>query len=40
MGEYRSERDASYLIGSIASLLSAGGLAVYGNMFLRKTKGL
>jgi hypothetical protein len=40
MREYQVAQDPLYLGGSVAALLSAGGLALYASAFLRKTRGL
>lgn len=40
MREYQVAHDRVYLAGSVVALLSAGGLALYANAFLRKTRGL
>jgi hypothetical protein len=39
-GEYRQTGDATYLVGTVSALAGAGGLAVYGTMFQRKTRNL
>jgi hypothetical protein len=38
-GQYRVAHDLTYAGAGIASIASAAGLAVYGRMFLRKTRG-
>jgi hypothetical protein len=38
-GQYRAAHDASYAVAGIAAIAGAAGLAVYGRMFLRKTRG-
>ena len=38
--EYQTVHQTAYLLGGVGALLSAAGLAMYANAFLRKTKGL
>jgi NADH:ubiquinone oxidoreductase subunit K len=38
--EYRAVHDSGYIIACVASAATGVGLAVYGAMFQRKTKGL
>ena len=38
-GQYRAAHDASYAVAAVAAIAGAAGLAVYGRMFLRKTRG-
>ncbi len=38
--QYRLDPTASYAAGATVSVLCAGGLAVYGAMFRRKTRNL
>ena len=40
LGQYRIQGDGSYLVASVASIASAGALAVYANAFVRKTRGM
>ena len=39
-GQYRAAHDATYLAAGVCAIVSAGGLAVYGAKFQRKTRNL
>ena len=38
--QYRADHQAIYVVGSVASAVSVGGLALYGAAFQRKTRKL
>jgi hypothetical protein len=40
MGQYRIEHHAVFIVTAFGSLAAAGGLAVYGAAFQRKTRNL
>ena len=40
MTQYQTAHDMSYLVGSAASLATAGALAVYAVAFQRKTRNM
>ena len=40
IGQYRAEPRMSLMVAAILSLVAAGGLAVYGTAFQRKTRRL
>ena len=40
MGQYRVEHQAALVVTAVGSVLAAGGLAVYGTIFQRKTRNL
>jgi hypothetical protein len=40
VGQYRVGHDAAFMAGAALSVIAAGGLAVYGAAFQRKTKSL
>ena len=40
VGQYRAMHEAAYLATSLASLVAAGGLAVYAVAFQRKTRNM
>jgi hypothetical protein len=39
-GQYQLEHEAVYLVWTIGSVVSAGGLVTYGAAFQRKTRNL
>jgi hypothetical protein len=39
-GQYRVAHEAGYVATAVGSVLTAGGLAVYGAKFQRKVRGL
>jgi hypothetical protein len=39
-GQYRLDHQAQYMVAAVAAIAGAGGLAVYGARFQRKTRNL
>ena len=40
IGQYRVQHDTTYLVGGVASMAAAIGLAVYATAFQKKTRTL
>jgi hypothetical protein len=40
VGQYRAGHQAMFMVTAVGSLIVAGGLAVYGTAFQRRTKNL